>query len=142
MDLHRLSGLLSMTDNTFSHDNDEWSWLKNFFYEIMLTSYESKEKALVRKNNTRTAIQERNLISKFLHRSLENKSDDKPLAIKPSPARQSILSLSIPSFQPNLKLEENKSTVDDGMSVTRLVTKSDGSKVPFSEEHLRSALNA
>ena len=41
-----------------------------------------------------------------------------------------------------LKLEENKSTVDDGMSVTRLVTKSDGSKVPFSEEHLRSALNA
>ena len=41
-----------------------------------------------------------------------------------------------------LKLEENKSTVDDGMSVTRLVTKSDGSKVPFSEEHLRSSLNA
>ena len=113
MDLHRLSGLLSMTDNTFSHDNDEWSWLKNFFYEIMLTSYESKEKALVRKNNTRTAIQERNLISKFLHRSLENKSDDKPLAIKPSPTRQSIVSLSMPPFQPNIKLEENISVKKD-----------------------------
>ena len=113
MDLHRLSGLLSMTDNAFSQDNDEWSWLKNFFYEIMLTSYESKEKALVRKNNTRTAIQERNLISKFLHRSLENKSDDKPLAIKPSPTRQSILNISMPPFQPNIKLEENNSVEKD-----------------------------
>ena len=113
MDLHRLSGLLSMTDNTFSHDNDEWSWLKNFFYEIMLTSYESKEKALVRKNNTRTAIQERNLISKFLHRSLENKSDDKPLAIKPSQTRQTILNLSMPPFQPNIKLEESNSVKVD-----------------------------
>ena len=102
MDLHRLAGLLntisgtgSIHENTFSREAEEWAWLKDFFYEIMLTSYESKEKALVRRNTNRTAIQERNLISKFLYRSLENKPDDSRLRIKQSPVRQSILSLSL-----------------------------------------------
>merc|ERR1712018_858420 len=104
MDLHRLAGLLntisgsaSMQENAFSREAEEWSWLKDFFYEIMLTSFESKEKALVRRNTHRNAIQERNLISKFLHRSLENKLDDSILRIKQSSIGQSILSLPIPT---------------------------------------------
>ena len=103
MDLHRLTGFLNATSgvgplkgNIFSDETEEWSWLKNFFYEIMLTSYESKEKALVRRDTTRNAIQERNLISKFLHRSLEGKQETSPLRIKQSPSGNSLLSLSMP----------------------------------------------
>ena len=113
MDLHRLTGLLNATsgagplnENAFSRETDEWSWLKNFFYEIMLTSYESKEKALVRRNTTINAIQERNLISKFLHRSLENQIDGSPLRIKQSPTKQPILSLSMPPLQSNTEIKE------------------------------------
>ena len=40
----------------------------------------------------------------------------------------------------NLEMKENPSIVDEGQSTTRLVTKSDGSKVPFSDEHLKTAL--
>ena len=114
MDLHRLAGLLNtnpgggpMHENTFASGNEEWSWLKNFFYEIMLTSYESKDKALVRRNTTRNAMQERNLISKFLHRSLENKTDNASLRIKQSDIAQPLLSLPIPPIQSNDRIEEN-----------------------------------
>jgi len=117
MDIHRLSGLLNMSDSAYSKNSDEWSWLKNFFYEIMLTSYESKEKALVRRNTTRTAIQERNLISKFLHRSLENKAEDSSFTIKQSPSRQSILSLSMPPLSPNITLEGNRNSVKEAKEV-------------------------
>lgn len=37
-------------------------------------------------------------------------------------------------------MKENTSVVDEGTGTTRLVTKSDGSKVPYSEEHLRNCL--
>ena len=101
MDLHRLAGLLatnpgveSIHDNAYSNDNGEWRWLKNFFYEIILTSCESKEKALVRRNTTRNAIQERNLISKFLHRSLEDKTNNLKLSTNKSVLATSPLSLS------------------------------------------------
>lgn len=40
----------------------------------------------------------------------------------------------------NLEMKENTSVVDEGTGTTRLVTKSDGSKVPFSEDHLRKCL--
>ena len=42
----------------------------------------------------------------------------------------------------DLVLQENKTVVDEGMGTTRLVTKLDGTKVPFSEEKLRTSLNA
>ena len=42
----------------------------------------------------------------------------------------------------NMEMKENPSIVDEGMSTTRLVTKSDGTKVPYSEEHLRACLNS
>ena len=42
----------------------------------------------------------------------------------------------------DLVLQENKTVVDEEMGTTRLVTKLDGTKVPFSEEKLRTSLNA
>lgn len=42
----------------------------------------------------------------------------------------------------NLEMKQNPSVEDEGMGTTRLVTKSDGSKVPFSEDHLRSSINS
>merc|ERR1712020_426823 len=126
MDLHRLAGLLatnpgveSIHDNAYSNDNGEWRWLKNFFYEIILTSYESKEKALVRRNTTRNAIQERNLISKFLHRSLEGKQETSPLRIKQSPSGNSLLSLSMPietDRQDNATSEKDSPNVSSDIS--------------------------
>jgi len=41
----------------------------------------------------------------------------------------------------NLEMKENTSQVDEGLGTTRLVTKDDGSKVPYSEDHLRASLN-
>ena len=42
----------------------------------------------------------------------------------------------------NLEMKENNSiVVEEGMSTTRLITKLDGSKVPYAENHLRASLN-
>ena len=40
----------------------------------------------------------------------------------------------------NLEMKANISTVDEHLSTTRLVTKQDGSQVPFSEQTLRTYL--
>lgn len=40
------------------------------------------------------------------------------------------------------EMKENSSIIDEsGMGTTRLVTKDDGTKMPFSEDHLRHSLN-
>ena len=39
-------------------------------------------------------------------------------------------------------MKENTSFVDEGAGLTRMVTKSDGTKVPFSEAHFRESLQA
>ena len=44
--------------------------------------------------------------------------------------------------QNNLEINENQSFVDENMGTTRMVTKADGSKVPFSDDHLRASLSA
>ena len=115
MDLHRLSGLLTTNlcgprgSSGFNQENEEWSWLKNFLYEIVLTSYESKEKALVRRNTSRNAIQERNLISKFLHRSLEDKSiSHRPIVTESTSTDNSIKSILVPP-DPELDLKPSDS---------------------------------
>ena len=58
LDLQRI--LLSSFD-------EEWLWLRNFFVDTILKVIET-DKALVRRNRSRDAIVERNLISKFLYR--------------------------------------------------------------------------
>ena len=40
-----------------------------------------------------------------------------------------------------MEMKQNMSTVDEGAGTTRLVTKTDGSQVPYSEAVLRTALN-
>ncbi len=44
--------------------------------------------------------------------------------------------------QNNLEIKENPSLVDEGHGTTRMITKVDGTKVPFSEENLRTSLTA
>ena len=61
LDLHRI--LLTSID-------EEWKWLRKFFVETILDIIDSGDKPLVRRNKNRDAIVERNLISKFLYRSL------------------------------------------------------------------------
>ena len=47
----------------------EWEWIRKFFTQTIL---QETGGAVVRKNASNSAIQERNLVSKFLYRSLEN----------------------------------------------------------------------
>ena len=47
----------------------EWEWIRKFFTQTIL---QETGGAVVRKNASNTALQERNLVSKFLYRSLEN----------------------------------------------------------------------
>ena len=55
--------------NVFFISGLEWAWLREFFFNVVLRSIESKDKVLVRRNTARNnAIQERNLVSKFLYR--------------------------------------------------------------------------
>ena len=51
------------------------------------------------------------------------------------------MSTNQPAGSTTMEMKQNMSTVDEGMSTTRLVTKSDGSQVPYSEAVLRAALN-
>jgi len=82
LDLHRI--LLSSLD-------EERQWLRKFFIETILDLLESDsdKPLLVRRNKSRDAIVERNLISKFLYRSLnppngeahseeQHKTEDEP----------------------------------------------------------------
>jgi len=45
----------------------EWKWLKKLLVEMMV---ENRDKAIVKHEKSRDAITERNLMSKFLYRSL------------------------------------------------------------------------
>ncbi len=54
---------------------EEWKWLKRFFVETVFSSLEERQKALVRRKTTADAIQQRNLVSKFLFRSVMGKKE-------------------------------------------------------------------
>ena len=54
----------------------EWEWLRKYFAQTILHQIEDKDGAVVRKNCSNSALQERNLISKFLYRSLQHTEDD------------------------------------------------------------------
>jgi len=57
----------------------EWEWIGKFFSQTILQQRENVKDlgaVAVRKNSSSSAIQERNLVSKFLYRSLENKIDE------------------------------------------------------------------
>ena len=54
----------------------EWEWLRKYFTQTILHEITDKDGAVVRKNCSNSALQERNLISKFLYRSLQLDSDE------------------------------------------------------------------
>ena len=56
----------------------EWEWLRKYFTQTILHEIEEKEGAVIRKNCSNAALQERNLVSKFLYRSLQHDSDESP----------------------------------------------------------------
>ena len=53
----------------------EWEWIRKFFAQTILEQLEKTEGAVVRKNASLTALQEKNLVSKFLYRSVEESLD-------------------------------------------------------------------
>jgi hypothetical protein len=50
----------------------EWEWLRRYFSQTVLQQIDKKEGAVVRKNCSSSALQERRLVSKFLYRSLQH----------------------------------------------------------------------
>ena len=54
----------------------EWDWLRKYFAQTILHQIEDKDGAVVRKNCSNSALQERNLISKFLYRSLQHTEEE------------------------------------------------------------------
>ena len=57
---------------------EEWAWLRRFFQETVFGPLgpEERHKALVRRRTTADAIRQRNLVSKFLYRSLKKAEED------------------------------------------------------------------
>ncbi|XP_071447094.1 erythroid differentiation-related factor 1 [Hetaerina americana] len=75
MMVHRIENTLLIDDfDIHKHllltAKKEWEWLKNFFFNHVLTSLDDKEKGLCQRNRTRGAVQQRSLVSKFLYHSL------------------------------------------------------------------------
>jgi len=54
----------------------EWEWIREFFHQIILPKIEKTENAIVRKDGSSSALQERNLVSKFLYRTLQTSLDN------------------------------------------------------------------
>ena len=73
----------------------DWEWLKKFFYDHVSHNLGDKDKRLFLKANSRQAIQQKNLISKFLYHSLVS-ADDKKINDDEKPL------LSVESLQPAL----------------------------------------
>ena len=98
MVVHRVGKTLLIDDFDISkfilrRSATEWEWIRKFFHEIVLqqidkvsylenstfflksSSLFQTENAVVRKDGSSSALQERNLVSKFLYRSLQTSLD-------------------------------------------------------------------
>lgn len=110
MMVHRVENTLLLDDfdihkYLLKQAENEWDWLKKFFYEHVFHNLGDKEKRLYPKANSRNVIQQKNLISKFFYHSLvlaneqqqqqqqqqKNHTDDEkptyPLEQKPTDSR-------------------------------------------------------
>ncbi|XP_050543387.1 erythroid differentiation-related factor 1 isoform X2 [Daktulosphaira vitifoliae] len=81
---------------------DDWEWLRKFFFKNILESLEMKEKCITHKINTFDVIQQRSLNSKFLHYSIADSSNSNcdsqlPIKILPKPSSTSIPPLPEPT---------------------------------------------
>ncbi|KAK6638651.1 hypothetical protein RUM43_006918 [Polyplax serrata] len=56
----------------------QWEWFKKFFIENVMKSANSKEKLIHHRDNSRNALQQKSLVSKFLYHSLVVADPSKP----------------------------------------------------------------
>lgn len=75
MVVHRIENTLLLDDfdihkYLLRQAESDWEWLKKFFYEHVFQNLGDKEKCLFHKTNNRNALQQRNLVSKFLYHSI------------------------------------------------------------------------
>ncbi|XP_068977748.1 erythroid differentiation-related factor 1 [Bombus flavifrons] len=75
MVVHRIENTLLLDDfdihkYLLRQAENDWEWLKKFFYEHIFQNLGDKEKRLFHKTNSRNTLQQRNLVSKFLYRSI------------------------------------------------------------------------
>ncbi|XP_050421584.1 erythroid differentiation-related factor 1 [Adelges cooleyi] len=81
---------------------DDWEWLRKFFFKHVLDSYDMMEKCVTHKVNTFDVLQQKSLNSKFLHYSIANSSNTNnasqlPIEILPKPTSSSAPPLPEPS---------------------------------------------
>ncbi|XP_012287568.1 erythroid differentiation-related factor 1 [Orussus abietinus] len=75
MMVHRIENTLLLDDfdihkYLLRQAESDWEWLKKFFYEHVLQNLGDKEKRFFHKASSRNALQQKNLVSKFLYHSL------------------------------------------------------------------------
>lgn len=75
MMVHRIENTLLLDDFDIQkyllrQAENDWEWLKKFVYEHIFQNASDKEKRLFYKSNSRNALQQKNLVSKFLYHSL------------------------------------------------------------------------
>ncbi|XP_066598751.1 erythroid differentiation-related factor 1 [Prorops nasuta] len=92
MMVHRIENTLLIDDFDIHkyfirQAENDWEWLKKFFYEHIFQNLGEKEKHLFRKLNTRNILQQRNLVSKFLYHSLVLKDGDEQSEKPPLPVK-------------------------------------------------------
>ncbi|XP_076241456.1 erythroid differentiation-related factor 1 isoform X2 [Calliopsis andreniformis] len=81
MMVHRIENTLLLDDfdihkYLLRQAESDWEWLKKFFYEHIFQNLGDKEKCLFHKTNNRNALQQRNLVSKFLYHSIVVADED------------------------------------------------------------------
>ena len=77
----------------------QWEWIRKFFTETVLQQIDKKELegSVIRKNASSSALQERNLVSKFLYRTLQKSLETE---IKCEEQKSEISSLSLENLPP------------------------------------------
>ncbi|XP_034944634.1 erythroid differentiation-related factor 1 [Chelonus insularis] len=89
MIVHRIENTLLLDDfdihkYLLRQAESDWKWLKDFIYEHVFHNAEDREKRLYHKINSRNALQQKNLVSKFLYHSLVP-AENQPLTKQEKP---------------------------------------------------------
>ncbi|XP_071089090.1 erythroid differentiation-related factor 1-like isoform X2 [Haliotis cracherodii] len=86
MMVHRISNTLLLDEfdihkHLLRKEQEEWSWLRHFFYESVAKDMEGKMKCVPRKSKSRNTLQNRSMYSKFLYHSLSASAcEDNPVS--------------------------------------------------------------
>ncbi|XP_017889932.1 erythroid differentiation-related factor 1 [Ceratina calcarata] len=109
MVVHRIENTLLLDDfdihkYLLRQAENDWEWLKKFFYENIFQNLGDKEKCLFHKTNNRNTLQQRNLVSKFLYHSIVV-ADNKEEQTKPE--------LPVKSLEPCLPEPSQEEKVPD-----------------------------